>query len=129
MSAEVIGMIGMAALVVMILCRIPVAVSLGLVGLVGYAALQGWAKAALVFGAVPLELASAYTLSVVPLFVLMGALATTAGLSADLFRAANAMFMGVRGSLAMAAIGASAAFGAVCGSSVATAATMGRVSC
>lgn len=128
MSAEVVGMIGMAALVAMILCRIPVAVSLGLVGLVGYAALQGWGKAALVFGAVPLELASAYALSVVPLFVLMGALATTAGLSADLFRAANAMFMGVRGSLAMAAIGASAAFGAVCGSSVATAATMGRVS-
>ncbi|MGQ3030442.1 MAG: TRAP transporter large permease, partial [Ferrovibrionaceae bacterium] len=128
MSAEVVGMIGMAGLVVMILCRIPVAIALGLVGLVGYAVLQGWAKAALVFGAVPLELASAYTLSVVPLFVLMGALATTAGLSADLFRAANAMFMGVRGSLAMAAIGASAAFGAVCGSSVATAATMGRVS-
>lgn len=128
MSAEAVGLIGMAVLVGMILCRVPVAVSLGLVGLVGYAVLQGWAKAALVFGAVPLELASAYTLSVVPLFVLMGALATTAGLSADLFRAANAVFMGVRGSLAMAAIGASAAFGAVCGSSVATAATMGRVS-
>ena len=128
MSPDLVGLAGMAALVIMIGARIPVAVALGLVGLVGYAALQGWAKAGLVFGAVPLEMSSAYTLSVVPLFVLMGALATTAGLSSDLFRAANVVFGGARGSLAMAAIGASAAFGAVCGSSVATAATMGKVS-
>lgn len=128
MSPDLVGVAGMTALVVMIAVRIPVAVALGLVGLVGYAALQGWPKAGLVFGAVPLEMSSAYTLSVVPLFVLMGALATTAGLSTDLFRAANVVFGGVRGSLAMAAIGASAAFGAVCGSSVATAATMGKVS-
>ena len=58
----------------------------------------------------------------------MGALATTAGLSRDLFYGANVLFRGARGALAMAAIAASAAFGAVCGSSVATAATMGRVS-
>lgn len=128
MSPDLVGIAGMSALVIMIAIRIPVAVALGLVGLVGYAALQGWTKAGLVFGAVPLEMSSAYTLSVVPLFVLMGALATTAGLSSDLFRAANVVFRGARGSLAMAAIGASAAFGAVCGSSVATAATMGRVS-
>jgi C4-dicarboxylate transporter, DctM subunit len=65
---------------------------------------------------------------VVPLFTLMGGLATTAGLSADLFRAANVVFSGRRGSLALAAIGASAGFGAVCGSSVATAVTMSKVS-
>ncbi len=128
MSPDLVGIVGMAALVIMIGARIPVAVALGLVGLVGYAALEGWQKAGLVFGAVPLEMSSAYTLSVVPLFVLMGALASTAGLSTDLFRAANVAFRGARGSLAMAAIGASAAFGAVCGSSVATAATMGKVS-
>ena len=84
--------------------------------------------ALVVFGAVPLELSSAYTLSVLPLFTLMGALATMAGLSGDLFRASNAIFAGMRGSLAMAAVGASAAFGAVCGSSLATAATMSRIS-
>jgi tripartite ATP-independent transporter DctM subunit len=128
MNPDLVGIVGMAALVVMIAARIPVAVALGLVGLVGYAAIEGWQKAGLVFGAVPLEMSSAYTLSVVPLFVLMGALASTAGLSTDLFRAANVAFRGARGSLAMAAIGASAAFGAVCGSSVATAATMGKVS-
>jgi C4-dicarboxylate transporter, DctM subunit len=128
MSAISIGLIGMATLVGMILARIPVGVALGLVGFVGYAAVDGFAKARLVFGAVPLELSSAYTLSVLPLFTLMGALATMAGLSGDLFRASNAIFAGMRGSLAMAAVGASAAFGAVCGSSLATAATMSRIS-
>jgi C4-dicarboxylate transporter, DctM subunit len=128
MTPGAIGAIGMMVLVVMILGRVPVATSLGLVGLAGYAALEGWPRAAAVIGSVPLELASAYTLSVVPLFTLMGALATTAGLSADLFRAANAVFSGRRGSLALAAIGASAGFGAVCGSSVATAVTMSKVS-
>jgi C4-dicarboxylate transporter, DctM subunit len=128
MTPGAIGAIGMMVLVVMILGRVPVATSLGLVGLAGYAALEGWPRAVAVIGSVPLELASAYTLSVVPLFTLMGALATTAGLSADLFRAANAVFSGRRGSLALAAIGASAGFGAVCGSSVATAVTMSKVS-
>ncbi len=128
MSAGMIGLCGMALLVVMIMGRVPVATSLGLVGVGGYMALEGWPRAAAMLGSVPLELASAYTLSVVPLFTLMGALATTAGLSADLFRAANAIFAGRRGSLALAAIGASAGFGAVCGSSIATAATMSKVS-
>lgn len=128
MTNGMVGLIGMSALVAMILGRVPVAAALGLVGLGGYAALEGWSKAAAVVGSIPLELASAYTLSVVPLFTLMGALSTTAGLSADLFRAANAVFAGRQGSLALAAIGASAGFGAVCGSSVATAATMSKVS-
>jgi len=128
MSPPTIGLLGMATLVVLILVRIPVGVALGLVGFVGYVALEGTTKALFVFGSVPLELASAYSLSVLPLFTLMGAFATLAGLSTDLFRAANAVFASTRGSLAMAAIGASAAFGAVCGSSVATAATMGRIS-
>ena len=128
MTPGLIGVCGMVLLVLLIMGRVPVAASLGLVGVGGYTALQGWGKAAAVLGSVPLELASAYTLSVVPLFTLMGALATTAGLSADLFRAANAVFAGRRGSLALAAIGASAGFGAVCGSSLATAATMSKVS-
>ena len=123
-----IGLVGMLLLVLMIMGRIPVATSLGLVGVGGYAAIEGWPRAAAMLGSVPLELASVYTLSVVPLFTLMGAFATVSGLSADLFRAANSVFAGRQGSLALAAIGASAAFGAVCGSSVATAATMSRVS-
>lgn len=128
MTPSLIGLCGVALLVTLIMGRIPVATALGLVGVGGYAAMEGWPKAAAMLGSVPLELASAYTLSVVPLATLMGAFATTAGLSADLFRAANAVFAGRRGSLALAAIGASAGFGAICGSSVATAATMSKVS-
>ena len=128
MTPSSIGLVGMLLLILMIMGRIPVATSLGLVGVGGYAAIEGWPRAAAMLGSVPLELASVYTLSVVPLFTLMGAFATVAGLSADLFRAANSVFAGRQGSLALAAIGASGAFGAVCGSLVATAATMSRVS-
>ena len=119
---------GIAILIVMILLRVPVAVALGLVGYVGYALIDGWHRANLTVGATPLELASAYTFSVVPLFTLMGTVAASAGLSADLFRAANAVLRGTRGSLSIASIFASALFGAVCGSSVATALTMSKVS-
>ena len=128
MSPQLVGVLSVLALLVLIILRVPVAVSLGLVGFVGYAVLEGWTRAGLALGGVPVELASAYGLSVVPLFALMGALATSAGLSRDLFQGANVVFGRTRGALAMAAIAASAVFGAVCGSSVATAATMGRVS-
>ena len=128
MSAGAIGVWGMVILIVIIVGRVPVAVALGLVGFGGYMAIEGFDRAAAVIGSVPLELSSAYALSVVPLFGLMGAFATTAGLSSDLFRAANSVFAGRRGSLGLAAIGASAGFGAVCGSSLATAATMSKVS-
>jgi tripartite ATP-independent transporter DctM subunit len=77
--------------------------------------------------ATPFELSEAYSLSVVPLFLLMGAVASASGMSQDLFRATNALFAGRRGTVAMAAVGACAGFGAICGSSLATAATMSRI--
>jgi tripartite ATP-independent transporter DctM subunit len=126
MSAQSIGLIGMAALILLILIRVPVAISLGIVGTLGYASLQGWTSALSVLGNVPMELVS-YRFSVVPLFALMGALATASGFSGDLFRASNVIFSRVSGALALATVGASAAFSAVCGSSLATAATMTRV--
>ena len=107
--------------------RVPIGVALALVGLCGYAAMDGWRKALSMFGSVPFELASAYSLSVVPLFILMGAVASRAGMSRELFEAANAVFSGFRGALANATVGACAAFGAICGSSIATAATFSRV--
>jgi C4-dicarboxylate transporter DctM subunit len=93
----------------------------------GYAAVDGWGKALTMVGAVPFELASAYSLSLVPLFILMGALASRAGMSRELFDAANGVFSGFRGALTNATIGACAAFGAICGSSIATAATFSKV--
>src|SRR5688500_18687502 len=94
----------------------------------GYAAIDGWRTALAMVGAVPFELASAYSLSVVPLFILMGAVASRAGMSRELFNAANAIFSGWRGALTNATIGACAAFGSICGSSIATAATFSKVS-
>jgi tripartite ATP-independent transporter DctM subunit len=123
-----IALVGLAVLVGLIMLRVPVAVALGLVGYVGYAMLEGWTRAGLILGTAPVELAQAYTFSVVPLFTLMGSVAAVSGLSSDLFRAANAVMRGTRGSLAVAAIFASGMFGAICGSSVATALTMSRVS-
>jgi tripartite ATP-independent transporter DctM subunit len=107
--------------------RVPIAVALTVVGVCGYAALDGWRTAFAMLGSVPFELAAAYSLSVVPLFILMGALASRAGMSRELFDAANAIFSGFRGALTSATIGACAAFGAICGSSIATAATFSKV--
>jgi tripartite ATP-independent transporter DctM subunit len=127
MSNLAIGSLGVAALLVVLFLRVPIGVSLALVGVCGYAAVDGWGKALAMMGSVPFELAAAYSLSVVPLFILMGAVASRAGMSRVLFDAANAIFSGFRGALTNATIGACAAFGAICGSSIATAATFSRV--
>jgi len=122
-----IGLAGVVALLAVMFLRVPIAVSLALVGACGYAAIDGWHKALAVVASVPFELASAYSLSVVPLFILMGAVASRAQMSRELFDAANAVFSGFRGALASATVGACAAFGSICGSSIATAATFSKV--
>jgi C4-dicarboxylate transporter, DctM subunit len=127
MSNLEIGAAGVVGLLVVLFLRVPIGVALALVGVCGYAAVDGWRKALAMMGSVPFELASAYSLSVVPLFILMGAVASRAGMSRELFDAANAVFSGFRGALANATVGACAAFGAICGSSIATAATFSKV--
>ena len=128
MSVAAIGMLGVAGLLVLIFARVPIAIALAASGLFGYAALDGWPTALKMLGSVPFNLASAYSLSVVPLFILMGAVASRANMARELFEASNAIFYGIRGALASATIGACAAFGAICGSSIATAATFSKVS-
>jgi C4-dicarboxylate transporter DctM subunit len=127
MSIALIGMLGVALLLVLIFLRVPIAVALAASGLLGYAAIDGWTPALRMFGLVPYQLASAYSLSVIPLFILMGAVAARGNMAAELFQACNAVFSGVRGALANATIGACALFGAICGSSIATAATFSKV--
>ena len=122
-----VGLAGVIVLLAAMFVRVPIGVSLALVGVGGYAAIDGWHKALAVLASVPFELASAYSLSVVPLFILMGAVASRAQMSRELFDAANAVFSGLRGALASATVGACAAFGAICGSSIATAATFSKV--
>ncbi len=127
MSVTVIGILGIVLLLVLIFLRVPIAVALATSGLLGYSAIDGWARALKMFGLVPYNLASAYSLSVIPLFILMGTVAARGNMATELFQACNALFSGVRGALANATIGACAMFGAICGSSIATAATFSQV--
>ena len=127
MTIAAIGMLGVALLLVLIFIRVPIAVALATSGLLGYAAIDGWPRALKMLGLVPYQLASAYSLSVIPLFILMGAVAARGNMATELFQACNAVFSGIRGALANATIGACALFGAICGSSIATAATFSRV--
>lgn len=127
MSASAIGLTGILCLFALLLLRAPVWLALTLVGFFGNAAVSGWRSAFALLGTTPFDTSSAYNLSVIPLFVLMGDIASGTRLSADLFNAARVVLSGVRGGLSVAAISAAACFGAVCGSSVATAATMTRI--
>ncbi len=121
------SLIGFAILLALILIRIPIAFAMALVGMVGFGLLVSWSGALAMIATVTYETGLAYGLSVVPLFILMGNFVTRAGLSDELYGAANAFLGHRRGGLAMATIVACGGFGAVCGSSLATAATMARV--
>src|SRR5690606_35002295 len=122
-----IGLVGLGGLIGLIAIRLPIAYAMMLVGSLGVAVLSGPAILLSQVKTLAYGQFSIYDLSVVPMFVLMGNIATRAGLSRDLFRAANAWLGWMRGGVAMAAIAACAGFGSVCGSSLATAATMGQV--
>lgn len=126
MSNQLIGLIGCFAVVGLVLLRIPVAFTLAIVGFIGYCAINGVSHALLKIGEMPLEIVN-YDLIVLPLFVLMGSVCLKSGMSRDVFAVANAAFAGRRGSLALASVGASAAFGAVSGSSLATVSTVAKV--
>ena len=121
------SLIGFGAIFVLALLRIPLAFAMGAVGFVGLGVMRGWPATAASTSQVIYETGFAYTLSVVPLFILMGNFVARAGLAQELFRAAYAFIGHVRGGLAHATVLACAGFGAICGSSIATAATMAYV--
>ncbi|MCM3564534.1 TRAP transporter large permease [Hydrogenophaga intermedia] len=119
--------IGFLAVFLLAALRIPLAVAMVTVGMGGLALLRGWQPALASTSQVIFETGFAYVLSVIPLFVLMGNFVARAGMARELYQAANS-FVGHRpGGLAMASIIASGGFGSICGSSIATAATMTRV--
>ena len=127
MSNQWIGACGVLALFLLLFLRVPVWAALMLVGVAGNTIVGGWNSSFAILGTTGFDTSSAYTLSVIPLFILMGDVASSTRLSADLFNAARVLLSGIRGGLSVAAIGAAACFGAVCGSSVATAATMTKI--
>ncbi|KZL18335.1 TRAP transporter large permease [Pseudovibrio sp. WM33] len=121
------GFGALAILVFLIVIRIPIAYAMILVGGVGIALVNGPMLLLSQLKTLAYGQFAIYDLSVIPLFILMGALASKTGLSQSLFRAANAWLGWMKGGTAMAAIASCAGFGAVCGSSLATASTMGKV--
>jgi tripartite ATP-independent transporter DctM subunit len=123
------GLIGLAAMMLLAFLRIPIALAMGIVGIVGYAYMRdwNWTVAFSVAQTKIYETGRNYTLSVVPLFILMGTFVARAGIAHELFRAAYAFIGHLRGGLAMATVAACAGFGSICGSSIATAATMAKV--
>lgn len=121
------ALIGFVAIFGLALLRMPLAFSMGLVGIVGIGLTRGWMPALASTAQVVQETGFAYTLSVIPLFILMGNFVARAGLAHELFHAAYTFIGHRRGGLAHATIAACAGFGAICGSSIATAATMSKV--
>jgi C4-dicarboxylate transporter DctM subunit len=123
------GLLGLLLMMVLAFVRIPISFAMGLVGIIGYAYMRdwNWTVAGAMVQTKIYETGRNYTLSVVPLFILMGNLVNRAGMSQELFRAAYAFIGHLRGGLAMATVWASAGFGGICGSSIATAATMAKV--
>lgn len=121
------SLIAFAAVFALALLRLPLAIAMGAVGFVGLGLLRGWPASMASTAQVVFESGFAYTLSVVPLFILMGNFVARAGLAHELFRAAYVFVGHVRGGLAHAALLACAGFGAICGSSIATAATVSKV--
>jgi tripartite ATP-independent transporter DctM subunit len=123
------GLAGLTAMMLIASLRVPISLAMAVVGIVGYAYMRDW-NWTVAFAMTQTKLYETgrnYTLSVVPLFILMGNFVTRAGMSQELFRAAYAFVGHLRGGLAMATIWASAGFGGICGSSIATAATMAKV--
>ncbi len=122
-----LGAAGFALVVLLVLLRLPVAIAMGAVGFVGLAATSGLETAGFMLGRSSFEAVFPYSLSIVPLFIMMGVFAGHAGLSRALYGFVASLVGHLRGGLAMATVGGCAIFGAVSGSAIATAATMGRV--
>lgn len=127
MSESTIGLIGIAALFILLALRMPVGIVMMLIGGVGVWAINGSKAALAILGSEPFVIASNFEPLIIPMFVLMGNLASISGMSRDLYGAAYAWFDHWRGGLACATIAACAGFAALSGSSVASAITMGRV--
>jgi tripartite ATP-independent transporter DctM subunit len=124
---ETIGVIGILVMLILLALRMPIGIAMLLVGISGFAWLNGLPAALSSLGNAPYSYSTVYDLAVIPLFVLMGNCAAVSGMSRDLYAAAYAWLGHLRGGLASATIAACAGFAAVSGSSVASAVTMGRV--
>jgi tripartite ATP-independent transporter DctM subunit len=127
MSPEVVGAIGVVILVVLLFLRVWVGIAMALIGFLGFAYLTSVKNALLILGSVPYSTLANETVAAVPLFILMGVMVSNTGVAGDLYQTAYKWFGQFRGGLAMATVVACGGFAAICGSSQATVATLGKV--
>jgi C4-dicarboxylate transporter, DctM subunit len=127
MDRDLVALLGFVGMFVLMALRVPIGVAMGIAGVCGFAALSGWKAGFNLLANVPLSVVTDYSLSVIPMFILMGAFASRGGMSTELFTAGRAWLGHLRGGLAMASVAACGGFAAINGSSVATAATMAQV--
>lgn len=127
MSPEFVGLLGFVALMALIFLGMPIGIAMAVVGAVGTWYLGGLPLIGFAVGTAPYEAVSPYAMSVLPLFVMMGVFAAHSGISRKLFGGANAVVGRLPGGLGMATVGSCAGFGAICGSSLATSATIARI--
>ena len=127
MSNDAVALIGFLVLFGLMLLRVPVGMAMGLVGVTGYGSLVGPGPALKLVGQTSMRTVTDYTFGVIPMFMLMGAFVSISGVSKELFKAANAFVGHLRGGLGVATVVACGGFAAICGSSVATAATFAGV--
>jgi C4-dicarboxylate transporter, DctM subunit len=128
MSPELVGVIGMIAMLVLMFLGVHIAVTLALVGLAGYAAIHGVDKALTMTGMMPFSAVAAYNMALFPVYLLLGELADVSGMMRDSFRAANAWVGNFRGGLAMASVVGGGFLAAVSGSSTACSAILTKLS-
>jgi tripartite ATP-independent transporter DctM subunit len=124
---DLVALLGFIGMFVLMAVRVPIGIAMGIAGVCGFAALTSWTAGLNLLANVPLSVVTDYNLSVIPMFILMGAFASRSGMSRELFQAGRAWLGHLRGGVAMASVAACAGFAAINGSSVATAATMSQV--
>src|ERR1700685_480638 len=127
LSNDAVAVIGFIVLFALMLLRVPVGMAMGLVGVSGFGYLVGGGPALKMVGQTSMRTVTDYTFGVIPMFLLMGTFVSHSGMSRDLFRAANGFVGHLRGGLGIATVAACGGFAAICGSSVATAATFSAV--
>jgi len=126
-SADFVAVAGFIALFAMMALRVPIGIAMGLVGVGGFAAITGFKPALNLLAQSPIRVITDFNLSLIPFFILMGVFATNSGMSRELFRAGHAWLGFLKGGMALSTIAACGGFAAICGSSVATAATMTKI--
>ena len=127
MERELLVILGFSGMFGLMALRVPVAIAMGVTGIAGFGAVAGWMPAINLLANVPLSVITDYNLSVIPMFVLMGAFASYGGMSRELYEAGRTWLGHFRGGLALASVFSCAGFAAINGSSVATTATMTQI--